>query len=91
MMKKKLIPFLLFLVGLLFFTYPYIAHYINDYAMQQQIEEFEIVSAQPDSEEDTDALWEEMLTYNEELQNNPDQTIEDAFTDEPNVPFKSIL
>lgn len=81
-MKKKLIPFLLFLVGLIFFTYPHIAHYINDHAMQQQIEEFEIVSAQPDSEEDTDALWEEMLTYNEELQNNPDQTIEDAFTDE---------
>ncbi|MDZ7836058.1 MAG: hypothetical protein U5K84_13540 [Alkalibacterium sp.] len=42
-MKKKLLPFLLFLMGLLFFVYPYIAHYINDYAMQQQIEEFETV------------------------------------------------
>lgn len=81
-MKKKLIPLLLFLAGLLFFTYPYIAHYINDYAMQQQIEEFETVSAQPESERDGEALWDEMLAYNEELQNDPDQMIEDAFTDE---------
>lgn len=81
-MKKKLIPFLLFLMGLLFFTYPYIAHYINDYAMQQQIDEFETVSAQPDSEEDSEALWEEMRAYNEQLQKDPSQTIEDAFTDE---------
>ena len=81
-MKKKLIPFLLFLVGLLFFTYPYIAHYINDYAMQQQIEEFETVSAQPDSEEDSEALFEEMRAYNEQLKKDSSQTIEDAFTDE---------
>lgn len=81
-MKKKLIPFLLFLTGLLIFTYPYIAHYINDYTIQQQIEEFETVSAQPDSDEDSDALWNDMLNYNEELKNNPNQTIEDAFTDE---------
>ncbi|SFC47992.1 LPXTG-site transpeptidase (sortase) family protein [Alkalibacterium subtropicum] len=81
-MKKKLIPSLLFLAGLLFFTYPYIAHYINDYTMQQQIEELETVSAQPDSEEDSEALWEEMRAYNEQLQKDPEQMIEDAFTDE---------
>ncbi|MFO8069655.1 MAG: class C sortase [Alkalibacterium sp.] len=80
-MKKKIIPLLLFLLGLFFFTYPYIAHYINNYAMQQQIEEFETVSAQPIPTEEQEEIWNEMTEYNEELSNNP-QGVQDVFTDE---------
>ncbi|GEK90827.1 class C sortase [Alkalibacterium kapii] len=81
-MKKKVFSLLLFLIGISFLAYPYIAHYINDYAIQQEIEEFETVSAQPLPFEEKQEIWDEMERYNEILSNNPDNTVEDAFTDE---------
>ncbi|MDN6193567.1 MAG: class C sortase [Alkalibacterium sp.] len=81
-MKKKIFSGLLFLIGISFLAYPYIAHYINDYAMQQEIEEFEIVSAQPLPFEEKQHIWDEMERYNEALLNNSDNAVQDAFTDE---------
>lgn len=81
-MKKKLIPSFLFVLGLLFFLYPYIAHYINDYAMQQEIEQFQTVSAQPVNEEEKKQLHNDMMEYNRSLIQNSQITIEDAFTED---------
>lgn len=81
-MKKKIIPGFLFLIGLLFFLYPYIAHYVNDYAMQQEIEQFQTVSAQPVNEDEKKQLYDDMMEYNRSLVQNSQNNIEDAFTDE---------
>ncbi|GAB2487883.1 hypothetical protein GCM10008929_10570 [Alkalibacterium psychrotolerans] len=81
-MKKKIIPGFLFLLGLLFFLYPYIAHYVNDYAMQQEIEQFQTVSAQPVNEEEKKQLYNDMMEYNRSLVQNSQNTIEDAFTED---------
>lgn len=81
-MKKKIIPAFLFLLGLLFFLYPYIAHYVNDYAMQQEIEQFQTVSAQPVNEQEKKQLYDDMMEYNRSLVHNSQNTIEDAFTED---------
>ncbi|GAA0369218.1 class C sortase [Alkalibacterium iburiense] len=81
-MKKKLVPFFLFILGLSLFLYPHIAHYINDYGIQQDINRFQMASAHPLDSNQKDELYDDMLKYNQSLNENSETTITDVFTDD---------
>lgn len=81
-MKKKLVSFFLFIIGLSLFLYPHIAHYINDYAIQQDIDRFQIASAHPLDATQKEKLYDDMREYNQSINENSQHTITDVFTDD---------
>ncbi|WP_035618546.1 class C sortase, partial [Lacticigenium naphthae] len=82
MNKKNLFALFIFLIGLGLFLYPTISHYVNDYSIHKEIEEFQLVSAEPLNPGEKESLWKDMEEYNDSLIGNENNAVQDAFTEE---------